>query len=312
MTNEQHKSQRYITLDWDEVEAWVKNNSRATTNVRGGYYTACPVPTHRPDSERISVWLDDEEHVGLYCWGSCKYRDVLEVIDKAIKTNAAPDTKPPATGEARIKELDKALTAARNQVTQHAQKLADREDRIEELTAELAATSDQARQEAQELEQKLTDADAEHAQEPEQALADANAKHARELADRDSHIENLEAELPVSKSEVISSAWSLLDTKEPNAALIEAVRILDNKLRQALRDELAQNQRIDRPHLLDRALEMLYIDDEQYEHLRLMNQMRNKYHYDGVRFTKSQLRAALAYLELVIDQLQQRSQQPER
>ena len=85
MTNEEHTSRRYITLDWADVEAWVKVDPRTTTNRRGGYYTACPVPTHQPQNQRISVWLDDKEHVGLYCWGSCKYRDVLESIDKAIK-----------------------------------------------------------------------------------------------------------------------------------------------------------------------------------------------------------------------------------
>lgn len=284
MTNEQNMSRRYISLDWADVEAWVKNNPRTTTNVRGGYYTACPVDTHQPDSERISVWLDDEEHVGLYCWGSCKYRDVLEAIDKAINHSASPDTEPPANNEAQIKGLEETIAA--------------REARIEELTTD--------------LKRQLADAEAKHSQELERALADANAKHARKLADRDSHIETLEAELPVSKSEVISEVWRLLDTQEPNTALTEAVRILGNELRNALKDELPQNQRVDRPELLDKALDNSHINEEQYEHLRLINQMRNKWFYSEVRFTKPQLRAALAYLEPIIDQLLQRSQQPER
>ena len=86
MADEQHAGRPYINLDWADVEAcWVKSNPRTTKNWRGGYNTACPVPTHEPPSQRLSVWLDDEEHVGLYCWGSCKYRDVLEAIDKVIK-----------------------------------------------------------------------------------------------------------------------------------------------------------------------------------------------------------------------------------
>ena len=295
MTNEQHTSRQYITLDWADVEGWVKSNPRTTTNRHGGYYTACPVETHQPDSERIGVWLDDDEQVGLHCWGSCKYRDVLEAIDKAINPSASPDTEPPANGEARIKGLDETLAA--------------REARIEGLTTELANTS---AEHAQKLEQAVATAKVEHAQKLERAVAAAKAEHARELAARDSHIENLEAELPVSKSEVISGVWRLLDTQEPNTALTEAVRILGSELRNALKDELPQNQRVDRPELLDKALEKSYINEEQYEHLRLINQMRNKWFYSEVRFTKPQLRAALAYLEPIIDQLHQRSQHPER
>ncbi|MDE2993690.1 MAG: hypothetical protein OXU67_07380, partial [Chloroflexota bacterium] len=88
-------SQQRITLNWADVEAWVKSNLRTNTNRRGGYYTECPVPTHKTD-DFISVW-DGDDHIGLKCFGDCTYRDMLEAIAKAIKTSAPPDTKPPET-----------------------------------------------------------------------------------------------------------------------------------------------------------------------------------------------------------------------
>ena len=98
MTNEQHTSRPYITLDWADVEAWVKSNPRTTKNWRGGYNTACPVPTHEPQNQRLSVWDSEDGSVGLKCFGGCAYREVRAEITKAI--NARPDTedpKPPGT-----------------------------------------------------------------------------------------------------------------------------------------------------------------------------------------------------------------------
>ena len=140
----------------------------------------------------------------------------------------------------------------------------------------------------------------------------------------------LQEDLPVSKSDVISSAWDLLDTQEPKDALIKATRTLDEKLRQALEEELIQHrqamrgrpiryQKIDRPFLLDKALEQRYITEEQHWHLGKINEMRNKAEHGLevsketwilITFTKPQLRAALSYLEPIIDQLHQRSQHP--
>ena len=89
------KSIKTSALNWADVEAWVKSNPRANTNRHGGYYTECPVPTHKTD-DYISVW-DGDDHIGLKCFGDCTYWDVLEAIAKATKTSAAPDTSSPTT-----------------------------------------------------------------------------------------------------------------------------------------------------------------------------------------------------------------------
>ena len=147
MTNEEHTSQPYITLDWAAVEAWVKSHPRTTTNWRGGYNTACPVPTHQPQNQRISVWEGDDGGVALKCYGGCEYRDVLEAIDKAIKTSVSPGSEPQPTAEARTEELDKTLAATKAELDQERDARSAAEAHTEELDKTLAATKAELDQE---------------------------------------------------------------------------------------------------------------------------------------------------------------------
>ena len=415
MTNE--------TLDWTEVEAWAKNKPERYPNKFSGYNIDCPVPTHQPRSQRLSVWPRKDGSLVLNCFADCAERDIREEIAKAIKKPSAPldpevieppsVTKPPIkvleeewySPEAQLAldqlideqlaneqtaeywedqataaeaERDKAhedreelqakaqekLDKLRNDYRSVKGKLSRRNKKIDDLGDKLTAADDkvrelekeysgllkaaeaerdeeraareaaeterdQARDDAKEVEtlkeeksslkNSLTAAKARVSQvdtQIEQAVAAAKAEHARKLACRDSHIENLEAELPVSKTEVLREAWDLLDMKQPNAALIKAIGVLEQKLRESLMD----HQGIKIPLLLSEALDKDYIDVEQQYHLGLINQMRNKAmhgqryksEWASISFTKPQARAALAYLEPIIDQLHQRSQHLER
>ena len=314
------------TLDWANVEAWAKSNSGHYPNRFGGYNIDCPVPTHEPPSQRLSVWAREDGSVVLNCFGKCEYGDVLEAIAKEIKPSAPPDIEPPAAGEARIKEPEQepaeakaqelraeldTTTAERDQehdariATENtAQKLQASVDNLSKDKDKVQDKLDKLRKDYKSVNDKLSrrekrirKIDAEKYV-LEKRLSDAEDK--RDQA-RDDYKE-LQEKLPVSKSEVISTAWNLLDT-DPTAALREAVSILTGKLRQALRDELRQNPSANRPFLIDKALEKCYISKDQRFHLLLINQMRNNAEYERVRFTKLQVRAALACLEQVIDQL---------
>ncbi len=127
----QRTTRQRSTLDWADVEAWVKRQPQTSENwVVGGYYTTCPVPTHKTD-DLISVWSGKDGGLGLKCWGSCTYPAIHEALADAIKTGTPSVTEPPATVEARIRELTEALDATK----------ADRDQERaarEELTAEKA------------------------------------------------------------------------------------------------------------------------------------------------------------------------------
>lgn len=144
----------------------------------------------------------------------------------------------------------------------------------------------------------------------------ANAKLLRrdnKIRKLDTRIRNIEEELPVSKSEVIEDAWSLLD-QAPNAAIKEAWTRLETELYQALRHTLkVPGSRPTIQVLLNNAKNENYINSEQFLHLLVMYNQRNKTtHPDEItrttlQLTKPEARAALAYLEPIIDQLCQRS-----
>lgn len=136
-------------------------------------------------------------------------------------------------------------------------------------------------------------------------LETAEAERDKERAAR----KELEEELPVSKSEVIKDAWSLLD-QVPNAAIKEAWTRLETELYQALRHTLkVPGSRPKIQVLLNNAKNEKYINSEQFLHLLVIYDQRNKTtHPDEItrttlQLTKPEARAALAYLEQVIDKL---------
>ncbi len=102
----QRTSRQRVTLDWTDVEAWVMRQLQTSENwAVGGYYTTCPVPTHKTD-DLISVWSGNDGGLGLKCWGNCTYNDIHKALADAIKTGAPSVTEPPAAADARIKELE--------------------------------------------------------------------------------------------------------------------------------------------------------------------------------------------------------------
>ena len=354
MTNEQHMSRLYITLDWADVEAWVTSNRWTKPHPRlpGRYVTRCPVRKHQSQSNDLSVWKRDDGNIGLTCRGNCTYRAMLEAIDKAIKIPAPPVTEPQGAAAAGIEEADEAQFAAEAQLEQEraarqkaederdqahdARQAAEAERKQEHDTRVAAETErDQARDDYEKLqdekssleEQLTSECDEER---KKRVAAENTAQRLQASVDEFSEDKNkvqgeldklrgdykkLQEKLPVSKSDVIDSAWQSLDVgPEPEQALITAVRILDTILRPKLGQPIDPRTKksVDRPVLLDTALEEDYINEEQRFHLGLINQMRNKAEHEGFRFTMAQVRAALAYLEPVIDRLRQRSRQPER
>lgn len=169
-------------------------------------------------------------------------------------------------------------------------KLSRRNKKIEGLEDKLTAADDKVRK----LEKEYPD-----------LLEAAGAERDKERAAR----KKLEEELPVSKSEAIKDAWELLD-QVPNAAIKEAWTRLETELYQALRHTL--NVPGSRPKiqvLLNNAKNEKYINSEQFLHLLVMYNQRNKTtHPDEItrttlQLTKPEARAALAYLEPIIDKL---------
>ena len=132
-TARQRTSRQQITLDWADVEAWVKRQPHTSENwAVGGYYTDCPVSTHKTD-DLISAWAGDDGGIGLKCWGGCGYSDIHKALTAAIKTSAPPVTDPQAAAETRIKELQAALAVAEIRV----RKLqAEKSDWVDQLAAE--------------------------------------------------------------------------------------------------------------------------------------------------------------------------------
>ena len=265
MTNEQHTSRQYINLDWADVEAWVKSTPRTTKNWRGGYNTACPVPTHQPPNQRLSVWDGEDDRIALKCWGGCEYWDVLAAIDKAIKTSVSPGSEPQPTAKVHIKELEQTLAATKTELDQERADHSAAQTRTKELEQTLAATKTELDQEradhsaaqtrTKELEQTLAATKTELDQERDArstaearikgfrgattrarkeerdaraseirqlnknlaAARDREKQHAQELADRDSHIKEIENELVESKRKVLTfdflEAWCDLEDK---------------------------------------------------------------------------------------------------
>ena len=97
MTNEQHTSRPDITLDWADVEAWVKTHDKKLKpyqNSYGGYNIDCPIPTHQLKDQRLSIRPMKDGNVFLKCFGGCNYQDVRAAIAKEIKSSATPVTEP--------------------------------------------------------------------------------------------------------------------------------------------------------------------------------------------------------------------------
>ena len=367
-TRQQRTSRQRITLNWADVEAWVKRQPHTSRNwVVGGYYTDCPVSTHKTD-DLISIWSGDDGSIALKCWGGCRYGDIHEALTAAIKTGVPPDTDPAAVPEARIKELQAALAVAETRVrTLQAEK--------SDLADQLAATEEGAEQENQKriasdtrvrelereqshLEKTLTSTEEERKRESaariaaqnevrriqaektrsESDLADAEAPKAelenllaaveeeleRERTDRVAaedrvrklQVENFglvdqlaatEAERVRGENGPLADAWRLFSKKEPTYAFIDAMVVLENDLRQALKHRhgqgYGQNDEDTLNNMLYAASDEGWIREEQRRGLKHMNWKGNRVMHERDRVGDQDARVNLKYVEQVIDQL---------
>ena len=301
------KSIKTSALDWADVEAWVKSNPRTTTNRRSGYYTECPVPTHKTD-DSISVW-DGDDHIGLKCFGDCTYWDVLEAIAKATKTSAAPDTESPTAAEARIKELEQEVAAAQEQAREGEQELAatqKRASQLESLVEDLRGGTLKARKEERDkAESQISGL--------RQDLKNAQTQQKRSQEKLRADNETLQKQLAAATPEVMNDAWRHIHNEEPLAAYREAMAILESKLRDVLGNprKPTSSQELDLYPLMEMAATRGHINGKQLDHLDLMRERRNSFAHNSeekVRksknpLTESEARAAVAYLGQVIDQL---------
>ena len=339
MTDEQHTSRPYINLDWADVEAWVKSNPRTTKNWRGGYNTACPVLTHEPPNQRLSVWDSEDDRVALKCWGGCEYWDVLAAIDKAIKTSVSPDSEPQPTAEARTEELDKTLAATKAELDQQRDARSVAEARTEELDKTLAATiaeldqerADRSAAEArtEELEQTLAVTKTELDQERDaRSAAEARIKGFRGATkrarkeERDalaSDIRGLREDLAAARDREKQQAKSLVSRdsriKELEEDLVESKRKvltfdfleawseLEDKLKSLNRELIQDGQKTDVANQLRRVYEKESISKHQFMNLETMRVQRNDIVHSALLLTTSQARANLGILKQVIGQL---------
>ena len=80
--------EQHDTLDWADVEAWVKTHDKKLKpyqNSYGGYNIDCPIPTHQLKDQRLSIRPMKDGNVFLKCFGGCNYQDVRAAIAKEIK-----------------------------------------------------------------------------------------------------------------------------------------------------------------------------------------------------------------------------------
>ncbi len=159
-TARRYTSRQQITLDWADVEAWVKRQPHTSENwAVGGYYTDCPVSTHKTD-DLISVWAGKDGGLGLKCWGSCTYNDIHKALADDIKTGASSVTEPPAAADARIKELEESLAAANDRASQSDRERAALENSNGEMQDELETLRGDKDDLANKLDMKVDEVDA--------------------------------------------------------------------------------------------------------------------------------------------------------
>ena len=334
MTNEQHMSRPYITLDWDEVEAWVKSNPPIYMSSRGGYNIDCPVEGHKLKNQRLNVRDNGDGSVHLHCYAGCTEEDIGEAIAKEIKPPTAPDTEPPFVQartapqlEALEREwyspeaelaLDKlideqfadeqtaeywetqATTAKAERDREHAAR-ADAEERIQNLRGGKLQAHQEERDKAESqisgLRQDLKNAQAQHKRSQEKLRADN---------------ETLQKQLAAATPEVMNDAWRHIRNGEPLAAYREAMAILESKLRDVLGNprKPTSSQELDLYPLMEMAATKGHINGKQLDHLDLMRERRNSFAHNSeekVRksknpLTESEARATVAYLGQVIGQ----------
>ena len=200
----------------------------------GGYYTACPVPTHKTD-DLISVWAGKDGGLGLKCWGNCTYSDINKALANVIKTSVPPVTEPQATAKARSKELEEALAIAETRVrTLQAEK--------SDLADQLAATEEGAEHENQKRiasETRVRELEREKSY-LEKTLTSTEEERKRESAARiaaQNEVRRIQAEKTRAESD-------LADAEAPKAELENRLSTVEEELERERTDRIAAEDRL--------------------------------------------------------------------
>ena len=308
--------EQHDTLDWADMEAWIKSNPRTEGNRYGGYYTSCPVPTHKTN-DRIGVWKDNDG-IHLKCYGGCTELDIRKEIKKP-----------------RIEALEQEWNSPEAQLAEEqtaeyweAQATAAKAERDRENAARIAAETERdqaraARADAEERIQNLRGGKLQARQEERdkaesqisglrQDLKNAQAQHKRSQEKLRADNETLQKQLAAATPEVMNDAWRHIRNGEPLAAYREAMAILESKLRDVLGNprKPTSSQELDLYPLMEMAATKGHINGKQLDHLDLMRERRNSFAHNSeekVRksknpLTESEARATVAYLGQVIDQ----------
>ena len=103
----------------------------------------------------------------------------------------------------------------------------------------------------------------------------------------------------------LADSWRLFHKQEPTYAFVEAIRVLECDLRQALGNPPMpdSNQPLDLYHLLRMADKRGYISVEKQSRLGLMRVRRNQIIHATLQLTMPQAREDLDYLEQVLAHL---------
>lgn len=321
-TRQQRTSRQRITLDWADVEAWVKRQPHTSKNwVVDGYYTDCPVSTHKTD-DLISVWSGDDGGIGLKCWGGCRYGDIHDALADIINSTPKPDL------ETLVKELTaekadlaKQLTAtkhdrvaAENRVREleikqsHLEKIiiSTEEERKRESAARIAAQNQvrriQAVKPGTELENRLAAVEEERDRErtarteAENRIRELEEEQSRRRADREQ-----------GENGPLADAWRLFSKEEPTYAFIDGMVVLEYDLRQALKHRYGQDYGQDGEdglhNMLYDASGIGWVREEQRRDLSHMNWKRNRVMHDRHPVEEQDARVYLKQVEQVIGQL---------
>ena len=245
------------------MEAWVKRQRQTSENwVVGGYYTTCPVRTHKTD-DLISVWSGKDGGLGLKCWGSCTYSAIHEALVNAIKTGAPSVTEPPAAADDRIKELEEALAAAEDRASQSDRERAALENSNGELQDELETLSGENGDLANKLNTKVEEVEALQKEKSslENSLSAAkdrrdqlkierdSAKHKlsrreQKIADLQNDVQKLQDSLTGAKTEPeLQELANKLNTKMEE---VEAIQEEKSRLEDGLSDAKAERDQLKR------------------------------------------------------------------
>ena len=271
--------EQHDTLDWADVEAWIKSNNKKLKpfqNDFDGYNIDCPVPTHQLKDDRLSVWPMKDGNVYVRCFGDCNHQDVRAAIAKEINTppnredtepldqldeqtaeywkNQATEAKAELererearlAAEKTVEKVQDKLDKSRRDYKSVNAKLSRRDEKIQGLEAEMFRLENE-RNQARNNAKEVAAAQAKHAQERDARIAAETERDqeraAREAAEteRDQAYDIREAAEAELETRTNSEITAGQLQKSVNELSAENTRL--NKVLEELRDEKEEEVR---------------------------------------------------------------------